>query len=469
MSWILTSRSSPASSPSQPGDRFIPYRTRANWSLKFHTALEDSEKPLKEKRKSRGAASGNSKGALTYSALLQNELLGAGIEKVQDLKRGGQRLLQPGTPEKKKLFVYSPSPTCCRPDVGSETSPYSLASISNQSQTLLMSQEKPPRIIPSKSFKVLEAPDLENDVCLNLLDWSSLNVISVGLGTCAFLWNADTLQVSQLCDLSVERDSVTSLCWSNQGNLLALGTDTGYVQIWDVAAEKKVSVLDGHRSRVGVLAWNEDQISSGSRDTMIIQRDFRTPPRQSERRLRGHAREVCRLQWSTNHRLLASSGKDSTILLWNLASLKPVQHYAHHRASVRAIAWSPHQHGLLASTSGKVDCSIHFWNSLTEQTLQRIHTDSQVFNMAWSKNSNELVSTHGYSENQIAIWKYPSLTQVAKLKGHKNRVLYLTMSPDGQVIATGAADETLRFWKVFAPTRPSRPSASVLDLFGHIR
>lgn len=71
----------------------------------------------------------------------------------------------------------------------------------------------------------------------------------------------------------------------------------------------------------------------------------------------------------------------------------------------------------------------------------------------WSKNSNELVSTHGYSggpvQNQIQIWKYPSMTQVATLTGHTYRVLYLAMSPDGQTIVTGAGDETLRFWNAF--------------------
>ncbi|KAA8587390.1 hypothetical protein FQN60_016252 [Etheostoma spectabile] len=63
------------------------------------------------------------------------------------------------------------------------------------------------------------------------------------------------------------------------------------------------------------------------------------------------------------------------------------------------------------------------------------------------------VSTHGYSQNQILVWKYPSLTQVAKLTGHSYRVLYLAVSPDGEAIVTGAGDETLRFWNVFSKTR----------------
>ncbi len=66
------------------------------------------------------------------------------------------------------------------------------------------------------------------------------------------------------------------------------------------------------------------------------------------------------------------------------------------------------------------------------------------------------VSTHGYSQNQILVWKYPSLVQVAKLTGHSYRVLYLAMSPDGEAIVTGAGDETLRFWNVFSKARSQK-------------
>lgn len=94
---------------------------------------------------------------------------------------------------------------------------------------------------------------------------------------------------------------------------------------------------------------------------------------------------------------------------------------------------------------------------------------SQVCNLAWSKHSSELVSTHGYSQNQILVWKYPSLTQVAKLTGHSYRVLYLALSPDGEAIVTGAGDETLRFWNVFSKARSQKENKSVLNLFTNIR
>ena len=56
---------------------------------------------------------------------------------------------------------------------------------------------------------------------------------------------------------------------------------------------------------------------------------------------------------------------------------------------------------------------------------------------------NEIVSTHGYSQNQIVVWKYPSMSKLTTLVGHSTRVLYLATSPDGQTVVTGAGD-TLR-------------------------
>ena len=79
----------------------------------------------------------------------------------------------------------------------------------------------------------------------------------------------------------------------------------------------------------------------------------------------------------------------------------------------------------------------------------------------FSKNVNELVSTHGYSQNQIILWKYPTMSKVVTLTGHTYRVLYLAMSPDGETIVTGAGDETLRFWKVF-PKKPITNKRSIV-------
>lgn len=143
---------------------------------------------------------------------------------------------------------------------------------------------------------------------------------------------------------------------------------------------------------IGALAWNGDVLSSGSRDRLILQRDIRTPSIVPERKLTGHKQEVCGLKWSPDHQHLASGGNDNKLFVWNMNSTIPVQTYNEHLAAVKAIAWSPHQHGLLASGGGTADRCIRFWNTLTCQPLQCVDTGSQVCNLAWSKHSNEIVS-----------------------------------------------------------------------------
>ena len=66
------------------------------------------------------------------------------------------------------------------------------------------------------------------------------------------------------------------------------------MQVWDVQQSKKILQMEGHTARVGALAWNGDQLSSGSRDRMIFQRDIRAPinPTVPDRKLTGHRQEV---------------------------------------------------------------------------------------------------------------------------------------------------------------------------------
>jgi len=480
---------SPVSSPNKEryGDRFIPVRNGNNWETNFSNIPEKSLQSAKKGNAANTTRDANEgtkdHSLLVYSSLLRNEILGAQIEdfkelsNIQDERVKNSNVVNgqpnpnsipyaPTAAEQRNLFTFKSR----RMNIINEpTSPYSLTPISAKSVKLLRSPRKASRKISKIPFKVLDAPELQDDFYLNLVDWSSQNVLSVGLGACVYLWSACTSQVTKLCDLTQDGDTVTSVSWSERGNFVAVGTHRGLVQVWDVMANKRVNVLEGHTARVGALAWNGDNLSSGSRDRLILQRDVRTPPLASERKLVGHRQEVCGLKWSPDNQYLASGGNDNKLFVWNSSMTNPVHTFTEHLAAVKAIAWSPHHHGLLASGGGTADRCIRFWNTLTGQAMQSVDTGSQVCNLAWSKHSSELVSTHGYSQNQILVWKYPSLVQVAKLTGHHYRVLYLAMSPDGEAIVTGAGDETLRFWNVFSKARSQKEAKSALNLFTSIR
>ena len=49
------------------------------------------------------------------------------------------------------------------------------------------------------------------------------------------------------------------------------------------------------------------------------------------------------------------------------------------------------------------------------------------------------------------------MTKLSEFTGHSSRVLHMDQSPDGSMVVSAAADETLRFWNVFgAPPRRAR-------------
>lgn len=132
------------------------------------------------------------------------------------------------------------------------------------------------RKIPRGPFKVLDAPSLQDDFYLNLVDWSSQNVLAVGLGSCVYLWSACTCKVTKLIDLA-PNDMVCSVAWSQRGTYLSVGTSHGDTQIFDISKLKQIRSMEGHRARVGTMAWNSHLLSTGSRDRVVLQRDVRVP------------------------------------------------------------------------------------------------------------------------------------------------------------------------------------------------
>lgn len=317
------------------------------------------------------------------------------------------------------------------------------------------------RHIPQQPEKILDAPSLLEDYYLNLIDWGSNNVLAVALAETVFLWNAANGSIEQLCETTAADDCITSVSWLPDGNFLAVGTNNSEVQIWDAEKNNCVRKMRSHSARVGSLAWNGAFLSTGSRDSQIHNHDTRIRDHHVAT-LAAHTQEVCGLKWSPNGAQLASGGNDNTVCIWDnrhdQAQWTPRFQFDHHSAAVKALAWCPWQTSLLATGGGTADRHLRFWNTTSGACVNSIDTLSQVCSIVWSPHERELVTSHGFSQNQLTMWKYPTLARMAELKGHTSRVLHMSLSPDGQTVVSAAADETLRFWKVFAKQESHKTS-----------
>ncbi|CEP61787.1 Cdh1p LALA0_S04e00672g [Lachancea lanzarotensis] len=334
------------------------------------------------------------------------------------------------------------------------------------SKKLLLQPTKKIRQIAKIPYRVLDAPSLADDFYYDLIDWSSTDILAVALGKSIFLTDNKTNDVVQLASTD---DEYTSLSWVGAGSHLAVGQLNGLVKIFDVEKRKCIRTIPGHIDRVACLSWNNHILSSGSRDRRILHRDVRTPAPCFEE-LHSHSQEVCGLKWNVEENKLASGGNDNLVFVYDGVSRNPTLKLSEHTAAVKAMAWSPHKRGTLATGGGTADKKLKIWNVRTGSKIHDMDAASQVCNMVWSKNTNEIVTSHGYSKYNLTLWDGNTLDPVAILKGHSFRGLHMTLSADGTTIVSGAGDETLRYWKLFEKPKPQlQPTSALLNAFNQLR
>lgn len=324
--------------------------------------------------------------------------------------------------------------------------------------------------------RVLDAPGLVDDYYLNLLDWSSGNQVAIGLERNVYVWSAETGTVSSLLETSPDT-YVSSVKWSGDGAYVGVGLGTGEVQIWDVEEGTKLRSMHGHETRVGVMGWNKHILSTGARSGLVYNHDVRVADHKVAE-LVSHTAEVCGMEWRSDGAQLATGGNDNLVTIWDARSLNaPKFQKTNHRAAVKALSWCPWQLNLLATGGGSYDRHIHFWNTTTGARTNSIDTGSQVTSLRWSNHYREIVSSSGFPDNSLSIWSYPTLVRNVEIPAHETRVLHSCLSPDGQMLATAgkdpptclfnisvansysAADESLKFWKIFE-RKPGSASAT---------
>ncbi|KAH1076942.1 hypothetical protein GYH30_052450 [Glycine max] len=191
--------------------------------------------------------------------------------------------------------------------------------------------------------------------------------------------NKPPISTTEFVNIDEEEGIVTSIAWAPDGCHLA------------------IEVENGDQARVGSLSWNNYILTTGGMDGRIVNNDARVRHHIGES-YRGHRQEICGFRWSPLGQQLASSGNNNVIHIRDRAmgSSNSLTRWLHrfeeHRAAVKALAWCPFQANLLASSGGGVDHCIKFWNTHTGACL--------------NSNERELLSSHGFTQNQLTLWKY---------------------------------------------------------------
>ena len=187
--------------------------------------------------------------------------------------------------------------------------------------------------------------------------------------------------------------------------------------------------------------------------------------------LRGHTLSVTSVAFSPDEQILASGSGDETIRLWDANTGELIETLEGHRDPVISVAFSPDGRIL---ASGSDDDTIRLWNPTiierqvsTEPALWNLETGEQietqtdntepllkileghtrdVNSVAFSPDGQILAS--GSDDDTIRLWDVNTDELIETFEGHTSSVTSVTFSPDGQTLASGSRDETTRLWNV---------------------
>jgi len=162
----------------------------------------------------------------------------------------------------------------------------------------------------------------------------------------------------------------------------------------------------------------------------------------------GHKGRVNRVRLSPDGKLLASSGIDKTIQVWDVSTGKNLVSLRGHTAHVYGVSFHPD--GKRLASCGR-DRSVRVWDvSLGKQIqLFKGHTD-QVIDVEFSPDGKHLASA--CDDKTIRFWDVTTGTELRRFLGHGHDIRDICFSPDSRLLASASYDKTVKVWEVSTGT-----------------
>jgi hypothetical protein len=243
-----------------------------------------------------------------------------------------------------------------------------------------------------------------------------------------------------------EELGVASVAFSPDGSLLASGSWTGHLRLFDWSAGRQVA--DFPVAGVARVAFSPDGTLLGSATEAKTVQLWDVAERKLLADLEG---DLFRFHYVTftpdGKRVLAGGGEWkagglSQVTVWDVESRKQVQKLVGHGHSVLCIACSPD--GKTIAT-GSVDRTIRLWdsNSGKERKTLRGHA-GWVESLAFTADSKRLVS--GCTDRTIRFWDVDQGTETSRIDTMMAEVRAVRLTPDGTRLIAGGAHKTLKIY-----------------------
>ncbi|MAT42798.1 MAG: hypothetical protein CL609_10680 [Anaerolineaceae bacterium] len=181
---------------------------------------------------------------------------------------------------------------------------------------------------------------------------------------------------------------ITTIAFSNNNNLIAVGDKDGVIQLWDTITWKPILFLSEHRKGIMKLFFSEDD------------------------------------------QFLYSLSADETIKKWDIEKKIIAYQFSENTTYVSDMAVTPDGHYLI--TVGKNN-KIQFWNLTTYEYVKNIRLPSQIFSVVVTPDSKQVVV--GCADHRVYIIDIQTEEIYETLDGLNYDIVKLILTPDGGIIA----------------------------------
>lgn len=224
----------------------------------------------------------------------------------------------------------------------------------------------------------------------------------------------------------------------------AIGSSEGLIHIRDKETHELIRTLpQEHTNWIYSMILVENQLVSGSNDTLIKIWNLNSKLVSSHLTLKGHSGCILTLTYVKN-KIIASGGSDKMIKLWEIEGGTCIRTLKNHTGNVWGLLM--HESSIMLSVSA--DTTIRFWdnNDISnsfELNNRRIQTGKKI--TCCLKLSKSVVALG--AEFSIEIWNVELRKHIKTMTGHTNWIeQIIIVSPNR--IGSCSDDKSVRIWNL---------------------